>query len=1042
MREFRRIYFRAKTDGRLVPFPLFLGSFLLAVFCAGTAPAAGVGEGKLTLSLPEVVIESPDIERLVAQRVRPVPPKQLGVQIPRVLPRVEIPEISPPSRPVPKEREPDMDLTKYLGGLSRIFGDPKRYFESGLAFLKKGEPVEALLYFNKARESKGSSWAKAAGQFWASEVLIRLGKLREAHRVRRELLKFPSRSGSRYIAAARYALADESCRAKKYQACLKWLDEGVWSEGGFASEEARFLHAWALLRLGIRNRGMEILLWLTPQGRPLSLKALVAMGHLYLESGDFARAESVYLEAESSGRPKSDGDRQLLGEALHGIGWARLHLGKTEEARRAFSLALQRHPGHLLRPSIEAGILAVILETRDKKAEREFQAFMRKYPESPHIGPLQLQLAWMKFRQGNYARAGKLAASVSDRYPLGQIYRLGRVIEGLSLYHQGRVKKAFGVLRAGADRPPSRKAGQSAERSAARSAAMATAFAAFRLKDFSGARKVLEHWAFPKGPGRETRSGDAEAALWYGEAAFEEGDLKRAQHAFEKILKDSKVGYRAKAGLAWIFYRKKNWKQAALAFDQVFSMNPSGPLAPEALARAGEARFNQGNYSGALETFARVERKFVGGLVARKALLEKGKLLFRRERYREAERAFVRFLDKYPASEDSVQVDFWKALIPFRRGQFKDARTRLFAFAERNPKSALAGVAYLRIGDAFYNDGEYLQADRIYRLMKNRFPKHSQVREATYGLILTRLHRKNYKQFIDDARHYIERYRNDDLSIALGFQIGEVLLARGDLDGALQAYREVETRYANQDLAAHALLRIGNIHRRKKEIDASLDAFESLAVRYPKSPLRSDALFGSGETLAEVGRCNEATGRLKEFLKKYPGHDYTQLAHYELGRCAARQGNSKIAIFYLKKTIGSKNTGSIGLRANASLLMASLLTKQGKMGEASKALKVALLSDDPAILVEALFSRADILARQKDPRAASEFLKLTYQFPKQKMWVIRAYERAGSLYEIAGRRSTALRIFQKLRQVAPKGPMRIKAEKAVKRLSKEINLRQ
>ena len=160
---------------------------LWAIFSVMPAGAAGLGEGKLGLSMPEVVIESPDIERLIAQRVRPVPPKQLGVRIPKVLPQAEIPEIFPPPRPVPKEREPDMELTKYLGGLSRIFGDPDQYFESGLAFLKKGEPVEALLYFNKARDSKGSSRVKAAGQYWAAEVLIRLGRLREAHLVRREL---------------------------------------------------------------------------------------------------------------------------------------------------------------------------------------------------------------------------------------------------------------------------------------------------------------------------------------------------------------------------------------------------------------------------------------------------------------------------------------------------------------------------------------------------------------------------------------------------------------------------------------------------------------------------------------------------------------------------------------------------------------------------------------------------------------------------------------------------------------------------------------
>ena len=53
--------------------------------------ATALKDGKLALSLPEVVIESPDIERLIAQRVRPVPPKQLGVRMPNIFPQAAMP---------------------------------------------------------------------------------------------------------------------------------------------------------------------------------------------------------------------------------------------------------------------------------------------------------------------------------------------------------------------------------------------------------------------------------------------------------------------------------------------------------------------------------------------------------------------------------------------------------------------------------------------------------------------------------------------------------------------------------------------------------------------------------------------------------------------------------------------------------------------------------------------------------------------------------------------------------------------------------------
>ncbi|MEE9256259.1 MAG: tetratricopeptide repeat protein [bacterium] len=1002
-----------------------------------TPRASGSAERKLLLALPEVIIESPDIERLVAQRVRPIPPRRLGVRIPKIIPNARVPEISPPPRPLPPEREPDPELANVMGGFSRFFGDSTEVFESGLAYLKKGAPVEALSYFDRTANSADSPRLKAAGRFWAAETLVKLGRPEEARRRRMALLKAFPRAAAPYRAAARYALAEGRCAAGDYEGCLKWLDSGEWKRGEVAWAEAGFLRAWALIRLGARPKALNVLSLLASEENPIALKVLVALAHLYFREGSYAKAERAYARAESMRSPRGKKDADLIGEALHGIGWTRLLLGRAGEAERAFSLFRRRHRDHVLLRSAEAGALASRIEMAPEGAGEGLAKFIKKYPENDQIGLLRLQLAWALFRARNYPEARKQAAAVSDGYPLGRLYRLGRIIEGLSLYHQGKIREAYGVLRTGADRPPAGGRERVAERSAARSAAMATAFAAFRLKDYSGAQDVLEHWAFLPGGPKKAKASDFEAALWYGEAAFEGGDLERARRAFEKIPRNAAEWYRAQAALAWIRYRKKEWRGAAVAFDRVFSMKPMGPLAAEALARAGEARFNLGDYSGALQAFERIEKEYAGGTVGREALLEKGKLLFRRNRLDGAERVFGRYMKKFPKSKAASEVEFWTALIWFRRGRYEDARRRLLAFADRYPGSPHAAMAYLRVGDSFYNEGRYLQADRLYRLMMNRYPGHARVRDAAYGLILTRLQQGNYSKFVSEARKFIESHEGDDLSIALSFQVGEIRLSQGDLSGALRAYREVEARYASNELAAHALLRISDIHRRRTELDAALDTYESLMVRYPKSPLRPDALFGMGETLASVGRCAEARERLGQFLKRFPGHDYVQIALYEAGRCAAKMGDLDAAAAHLKKLVEAGRGGGSGLRTSASLLLAALLSKRGKLQEAADALEAALLSEDPRVAVEAQFSRADLLARKKDRRAASEFLKLTYTYPGQTIWVARALARAGELYESAGRRATALRIFQKMRRVAPKGELRNAAQKAIARLSKK-----
>ncbi|MEK6709660.1 MAG: hypothetical protein AABZ64_03695, partial [Nitrospinota bacterium] len=327
------------------------------------APLAPPAEGRLSLSLPEVVIESPDLERLIARRVRPAPPERLGVRLPDILLDGEVPALAAPARPLPPEREADPDLLKAWGRFSRLFGPEEKIFETGLAYWKKDLPVEALAFFEEAARKAKEPPLRAAALFWGAEAAQRLGKREDARRMREEVLRLPPPPPEPYAAAARYALADGQCRAGELAGCLRTLDGGRWGAAGFAAGEARLLRAWVHERLGARGQAREALAGLAGEPGPLALGAVVALGHWHRRGGDFPEAGRRYALAEEAGAPRGPGEAALLGEALHGLGWARMQLAQAEAAGRAFALFLRRHPDHPLRRSAEAGALAVRIET-------------------------------------------------------------------------------------------------------------------------------------------------------------------------------------------------------------------------------------------------------------------------------------------------------------------------------------------------------------------------------------------------------------------------------------------------------------------------------------------------------------------------------------------------------------------------------------------------------------------------------------------------------------------------------------------------------
>ena len=1010
---------------------LLPGALVFLCVCLG---GAGAAEGKrLSVSLPEVVVESPDIERLIASRVRPRPPGRLGVRLPAVFIEPEIPPVRLPPRPLPREEKPKP------GGLARfLFADESDRFGAALANLRKGAPIEALSLFEElAGSAKRPRW-RAAALFWAGEALARLRKGREASAARERLLRMPLNEESfRYAAAARYALAGERCGARDYPRCLALLEGGTWVRGKFAYEEAVFLKGWAQARAGSVKRAIDAWAGLAGLRERLALRALVALGHVRLARGEYARAEMRYAAADALAAKGDAAGARLPGEALYGLGWARLLSGRIADARRAFARFARRHPKHPLENSARAALLSAEIEAMRKPRGKpgEWESRLRGFAgggrEAP-AGALRLQLAWKLFRVGAYEEASDLAGEVSDEFPLGRIYRAARIVEGLARYHLGEVKRAYGVLRLGAERAPA-GAERRAERGAARSAAMATAFAAFRLKDFGGARDVLRRWAFAPGKGGGAAR-DGLAALWYGEAAFELGELAEAARAFRAVPEGAPEFYRALGGLAWIQYRRRNWKAAARAFDRVFRREPGGVLAAEALARAGEARFNLGNYEGALRSFERIEKKYRGSGVAREALYQKAKLLFRRGRFGAARKSLRAFLKRYPKGGEAAEARYLLALIPLRLGRYAEARAKLRAFLRSHGKSPFSGDAHLRMADASYNEGRYREASRLYRLMMRRHPSHPKFPEAVYGGLISHLQLGERESFLSGAHGYIDRYPESSLSISLAFQIGEVFLARGSREEALKAYRDVIARYPRDDLAAHALLRIADIYRSGKDVDKALDSYEALLTRDAGGAFRADGLFGIGETLAGIGRCAEARRRLEEFLRAHPRHDYEMLARLILGRCLVRLGEGGAALSRLGKVMAEGSGAGPDLRAQAALLAGGVHRKRKEYAEAARALSAAIELGAPGLAAEAFFARAGMLRERGDPRAAAEYLKLTYLYPDQKMWAARALERAGALYEKAGKRAMALRVYEKMEKTAGDAALRRKARIALKRV--------
>ena len=92
----------------------------------------------------------------------------------------------------------------------------------------------------------------------------------------------------------------------------------------------------------------------------------------------------------------------------------------------------------------------------------------------------------------------------------------------------------------------------------------------------------------------------------------------------------------------------------------------------------------------------------------------------------------------------------------------------------------------------------------------------------------------------------------------------------GKLDLALQEYAEYATKFGNTDQAPDAQYYIGSIHYSNQEWDEAVKAFNILLQTHPDSKRVPAGLYYKADSLAKLGRWQEANETLRDLRKRFP----------------------------------------------------------------------------------------------------------------------------------------------------------------------------
>ena len=96
----------------------------------------------------------------------------------------------------------------------------------------------------------------------------------------------------------------------------------------------------------------------------------------------------------------------------------------------------------------------------------------------------------------------------------------------------------------------------------------------------------------------------------------------------------------------------------------------------------------------------------------------------------------------------------------------------------------------------------------------------------------------------------------------------------GKLDLALQEYGEYVNRFGDSPQAPDAQYYVGSINYSNQDWDDAVKAFNALLQKYPDSKRTPETLYYKADSLARLGRGQEASETLKELRRRFPDNSF------------------------------------------------------------------------------------------------------------------------------------------------------------------------
>lgn len=516
-------------------------------------------------------------------------------------------------------------------------------------------------------------------------------------------------------------------------------------------------------------------------------------------------------------------------------------LSRVDSARKLGEQYLKEYPARANASTVGYLMGAMSLQANDPAdAEKYFGRMLGEQPNSTFKEEMRFMLANAKFTQGKYEEASKDYEQYQKDFPQGSHVEEATYRIALGLVFAGKYEKALAELD---------KYLQSYPKGAfIADAKYRIAVCLFAAQQYDDVAERCRNWEkeFPHGE----LLGEVLALLGDCLMAKDKVDL-----AVETYIRSYKVAtsdqvlnyslFEAQKGLQ----KKGDWAKMSAMFEEFVKQHPDHPSAVMAVYWIAKARAHEGKVDEAKQFIAETIKKYIDDPkreAVEQLLSQLAQLCVR----------------KKPLSEPAVSPN---TALP--------ASSLVMAAASAAPTPEVDPGAEL---DALLGGPKQTPTGKARVL----YAKSE----------LARMRRKPDEQN-KQLKAIADNFKPEELSPMLIAQVGDILLAKGELDKAEKFFRYLMDEYPKSEVVDFAYNGLGEIAYQKKDYPTALKYFSDAIDKVGANQKLKDVTLGRAKTLLAMGKLDEAQKQFEQVasVREWRG-DATACAVYSLGQIQFQRG--------------------------------------------------------------------------------------------------------------------------------------------------------